>query len=77
MAESDLQHGFVVCVCNDGYAASLEVRKIYRMLNDPAAAARHYVRIVDESGEDYLYPESFFLPIDLSQEKREALLLAG
>jgi hypothetical protein len=75
MAESDLQQGFVVCVRNDGYAASLEVRKIYQMLNDPAATSRHYVRIVDESGEDYLYPESFFLPIELSQEMREALLL--
>ncbi|HEY2292957.1 MAG TPA: hypothetical protein VGM86_19815 [Thermoanaerobaculia bacterium] len=77
MAESGLEQGFVVCVRNDGYATSLEVRKIYRMLNDPAAASRHYVRIVDESGEDYLYPESFFLPIELSQEMLEALLLAG
>lgn len=76
MEPNDLRQRFAVCIRNDGYAASLEVRKIYRMLDDPDATAHRYLRIVDESGEDYLYPESFFLPIELSREMREALLLA-
>ena len=68
---------FVVCVSNQGYPAALEVRKIYEVVADPAAAARHYLRIVDESGEDYLYPERLFAPIDLSDSLRDALRLAG
>lgn len=77
MEPNDPRQRFAVCIRNDGYAASLEVRKIYRTLDDPDATAHHYLRIVDESGEDYLYPDSFFLPIELSQEMREALRLAG
>ncbi|MBI3823153.1 MAG: hypothetical protein HY289_10805 [Planctomycetes bacterium] len=56
---------FLLCVKNDDYPASLEVRKIYRVIPDEAAAGRHFVRIVDESGDDYLYPESYFLAIEL------------
>jgi len=77
MTRSDSPQAYAVCVRNEGYAASLEIRKIYRVLNDPDAAAHHFVRIVDESGEDYLYPESFFLPIELSEKMQEALRLAG
>ena len=56
---------FVLCIKNDDYPASLEVRKIYEIIPDEAAAARHFVRVVDESGDDYLYPESFFVAIDV------------
>ena len=56
---------FMLCVKNDDYPASLEVRKIYRMIPDDKAATRHFVRIVDESGEDYLYPETYFVAIEL------------
>ncbi len=56
---------FVVCICSDGVGASLEVRKIYRVLPDTEAASRSLVRIVDESGETYLYPCEFFRPIDV------------
>lgn len=55
---------FVVCVENDGYKASLEPRKLYRVLPDRAAEKHGQVR-VDESGEDYLYPASFFLSVSL------------
>ena len=49
---------------NDGYPASLEVRKVYRSLPDPVAASRGFVRVVDESGEDYLYPSECFVAVD-------------
>jgi hypothetical protein len=54
-----------VCVTNDGFAASLELRKLYRVLPDRAAEARHLMRVIDESGEDYLYPEDCFVAVDL------------
>ena len=56
---------FVICKRNTGYEASLELRKLYLMLPDDAAKAHDQLRVVDESGEDYLYPSSFFIPIDL------------
>jgi hypothetical protein len=54
-----------VCVDNRGCPAALERRKIYRLLEDAAAEARGLVRVIDESGEDYLYAEQFFVPIDV------------
>ena len=68
------QPQLAVCVHNDGYAASLEVRKIYRVLPDPGAAAAHILRVVDESGEDYLYPEDYFVMLDLPVAVRDTLL---
>jgi hypothetical protein len=56
---------FVICVKNRGYKASLELRKIYRALPDAEGEAHRLIRVVDESGEDYLYPAAFFLPIQL------------
>lgn len=52
---------FVVCVQSDA-AEDLEVRKVYRILPDEAASARGHLRVIDESGEDYLYPEVWFVP---------------
>jgi hypothetical protein len=66
---------FVVCVCNDGYPASLEVRKIYRAIAAPSAAAHDLLRVIDETGEDYLYPARFFKPIELPPAVRRALRL--
>ena len=65
---------FVVCLKNKGYEASLEPRKIYQALPDPIAAKHQQIRVVDESGEDYLYPKSYFSPIDLPQPIRKAVL---
>jgi len=67
---------FAVCVRNDGYEVSLERRKIYQVLPDPDAAKHKQVRVIDESGEDYLYPQSFFAPIELPQPIRRAVLAA-
>ena len=64
---------FVVCVRNTGYPASLELRKIYRAVPDADAEAHKLVRVIDESGEDYLYPEKFFLALDLPQGVETAL----
>ena len=53
-------HGFVLCIKNDGYEVSLERRKLYVTIPDPEAAADGQIRVIDESGEDYLYPASHF-----------------
>ncbi|MEE9297330.1 MAG: hypothetical protein V3W34_20510 [Phycisphaerae bacterium] len=63
---------FVVCVRNQGHPASLELRKIYRVIPDAAAEAHDHLRIVDESGEDYLYPVGYFVPITLPKGIEEA-----
>ena len=67
---------FVVCLRNDGYQVSLERRKIYQVIPDPEAAKHRQVRVIDESGEDYLYPQNFFAPIELPQPIRRAVLAA-
>ena len=67
---------FAVCLRNDGYEVSLERRKIYQVLPDPDAARHRQVRVIDESGEDYLYPQNFFAPIELPQPIRRAVLAA-
>jgi hypothetical protein len=67
----------VVCIDNDGYAASLEKRKIYLALRDAEAEKHGLLRIVDESGEDYLYPKTFFRPIVLPQGVKKAVLAAA
>ena len=67
----------VVCVDNDGYPASLEKLKIYVALADRDAEKHGLIRIVDESGDDYLYPKSFFRAIALPQSVRKAVLAAA
>jgi hypothetical protein len=64
---------FVICVRNTGYPASLELRKIYQALADDGAAAHGPVRVIDESGEDYLYPAKFFKAVELPQEVASAV----
>ncbi|MEO8349550.1 MAG: hypothetical protein ABI610_11605 [Acidobacteriota bacterium] len=56
---------FVLCVQDGGYPVSLEIRKVYRVVPDRAAVDLGLIRVVDESGEDYLYPEDLFVPIEL------------
>ena len=66
---------FVVCIRNDE-CEDLELRKVYRVLPDKAASRDGYLRVVEESGEDYLYPESYFAPVRLSRKAQEALLVS-
>ena len=67
---------FVVCLKNKGYEVSLEPRKIYQVLPDPDAARHRQLRVIDESGEDYLYPADFFASVKLPQALRRAVLAA-
>ena len=68
---------FAICVDNRGYPASLELHKLYRVLPDAEAATNRTLRIIDESGEDYLYAAKRFLLVDLPQTVRRALLKAS
>ena len=65
-----ISSGYVMCLDNNGYAASLEPRKVYRVLPDKAAQAKKLMRIVDESGEDYLFPASMFVPVQVPAKAR-------
>ena len=58
-------HHFAICVENKGFEASLEIRKVYDLLQDDDAVSHGLLRVVDESGEDYLYPSEFFVLLDL------------
>ncbi len=66
-----------ICIKNEDYPASLELRKVYQVMPDASAAAHHQLRIIDESGEDYLYPEEYFVLVRLPQKVEEALLHAS
>lgn len=76
MAKAQSKH-LVVCLENEGYAASLEKRKIYVALPDTDADRQGLIRIVDESGEDYQYPRIFFRPVTLPAALRKAVLAAA
>jgi hypothetical protein len=68
---------FAVCVKNHDYPASLELRKIYQIVPDRESGSLGLLRIIDESGEDYLYPAAYFLPIKLSPAIQKAVRLAS
>jgi hypothetical protein len=67
---------YVICVRNGTYRASLEPRKVYRVLEDAAAEKSALVRVIDESGEDYLFPSDLFVPIDVPAKARPAFTRA-
>ena len=67
----------VVCIYNEGYPASLEKRKIYVSLRDAVAEKRGLIRVIDESGHDYVYPKVFFRSIALPQSVKKAVLAAA
>ena len=69
---NDEKH-YVVCVRNEGYEESLELRKIYQVLDDSRAAEDGLLRVIDED-EDYLYPASWFVPIQVPHELEEAIV---
>lgn len=75
--ESSPKHIYFVCVDNSGYAASLEKHKIYRAIPDDDAAADGDLRIIDESGEDYLFAASRFVPITVPAEVEASLAGKG
>ena len=67
---------FVVCINNRGCPASLEIRKLYQAIPDERAAKMRQARVIDESGEDYLYPADYFMPVRLPDSTEKALLRA-
>ena len=72
----NLEPKFVVCIESAGYPVSLEKRKIYLSLADPEGEKAGVVRVIDESGEDYLYPKELFSPIDLPRALGKLLATA-
>ena len=64
---------YLLCIENKGYEASLEIRKLYSNIPDKEAGRHNQVRIIDESGEDYLYPAAFFAPVRLLAETKKSL----
>jgi hypothetical protein len=67
----------VICIDNSGYEVSLERRKIYLCIPDFRVEKSGYLRVIDESGEDYLYPKESFVTAKLSQPARRAVLQAA
>ena len=68
MADSETEISYVLCIDDGGYPESLEVRKIYVALQDTRAQQQQYVRVIDETGEDYLYPAALSVPIQIPPE---------
>jgi hypothetical protein len=66
---------YMICVNNRGYEASLEIRKIYEIIIDKAAEKHRQLRVIDESGEDYLFPDDYFAPVRLPSVTKEKLEL--
>ncbi len=64
---------YVLCINDGGYPESLKVRKVYAVLADDRAAVNNYLRIIDETGEDYLYPSKYFVPIQVPPEAAKIL----
>lgn len=74
MDSKKTENHYVLCIRNDGYDVSLEVRKVYRAIADRRMEQRGLLRVIDESGADYLYPHDFFVAITLPQEAKSAFL---
>jgi hypothetical protein len=65
---------FAICIKNDDYPASLQLWKVYRVLPDEKGERHNMMRVIDESGEDYLFSASYFVPVELPQAAESALL---
>lgn len=76
MRRKQRDHKFVLCVKNDD-CDDLETRKVYSIIPDEKAEKEGYFRVIDESGEDYLYPASYFVHIHLPQKAEQAIAAAG
>jgi hypothetical protein len=75
MKAENTKSRFALCINNSGYPDDLKVRTVYQVLPDESAAKSNYIRVVDETGEDYLYPATKFVLIDLPPEAAKALML--
>ena len=70
-------HRLVICIRNTDYPASLEKRKIYQAIPDSSANEHDQIRVIDESGEDYLYPKDYFIPVTLPKKVEKAVFKAA
>ena len=77
MKDDKAEAHFAICINDGGYVDDLKVRTVYQVLTDESAAPSNYLRVIDETGEDYLYPANLFLPIDVPCEVEEALLVTS
>jgi hypothetical protein len=77
LQKKNSERSFLLCVRNEEYPASLELRKLYQVIRDSAAAEHGLVRVIDESGEDYLYPAEYFIPLRLPESVKLALAEAS
>ena len=68
---------FAVCINNDGYPASLELGKIYQVVSDESADSHGYIRVIDESGEDYAYSKDWFFPVSIPEALERVLFRAA
>ncbi len=77
MEVENRQPRFAVCINNTGYVDDLKVRTVYPVLPDESAARSDYLRVIDETGEDYLYPATYFIFVEVPPESTETLMLAA
>jgi hypothetical protein len=73
MADPKPKTSYVLCIDDGGYPSSLEIRKVYVALPDERAASDQYIRVIDETGEDYLYPSQLFVPIEVPPKATNVL----
>jgi len=75
MKDEESEARFAICINNGGYIDDLKVRTVYQILPDESAARSNYIRVIDETGEDYLYPANLFVPINVPREVEETFSL--
>ena len=75
MRDQESEARFAICINDGGYVDDLKVRTVYQVLPDESAGRSNYIRVIDETGEDYLYPANLFVPIEVPREVEEAFLL--
>ena len=77
MKEEKVEPRFAVCINNSAYPDDLKVRTVYQVLPDESAARSDYIRVIDETGEDYLYPAAYFVFVKIPPEAAKALLITA
>jgi hypothetical protein len=73
MKDQESETCFATCINDGGYVDDLKVKTVYQVFPDESAARSSYMRVIDETGEDYLYPVSLFVPIEASREVEEVI----
>ena len=77
MKEEKVEPRFAVCINNSAYPDDLKVRTVYQVLPDESAARSDYIRVIDETGEDYLYPAAYFVFVEIPSEAAKALMVTA